>query len=148
MSPRPPLPSRIVALAPLVCLPVHGCIEVDGGAVEVSWDLRGSDGSDTDCEPAGVAGIELAWDVAGTGGTVVFPCADARGVTVFEVPEGQAALSLRPVCVGGQPAEEGAFRAPAPIVRTVTAGEVVTLATQVLEVRLAGCTEGAPCICR
>lgn len=146
-----------VALSTLAWLPVHaGCDPVDGGAVEVSWDLRTTRGGDTDCDRAGVTAIRLWWEVKRTlpdGGTRVtrrfdeFPCGNARGVTVFDLPPGEAALWLRPVCAGGVEPPESTFRAPAPIVRMITVGEVVTLVTQVIEVKVTDCTPEAPCIC-
>lgn len=147
--PCPPNALRAVALSTLACLPVHaGCEPVDGGAVEVSWDLRRTDGGDVGaCDEANVNEIQLWWDVDGRRRSVAFPCDDARGVTVFDLPPGEATLWLRPVCAGGIPLRDDSFRAPAPIVRTITEGEVVTLVTQVIEVKLTGCTADAPCIC-
>lgn len=142
----------MVALLPY--LPVHaGCTEVDGGAVEVSWDLRRVDGSDTECQSARVAEVALRWDVEGVRTrSPKFPCEDARGVTLFNVDPGRVSLSLQLFCEDGQMASEAAYQAPAPIVRTITEGEVITLATQILEVNFTDddseCTGEAPCICR
>lgn len=142
----------IVALLP--CLPVHGgCTEVNGGAVEASWDLRRVDGADTNCENARIAEVALRWDVEGVRSrSPQFPCDDARGVTLFNVPAGRVSLSLEAICDDGDTADEATYQVPAPIVRTITEGEVITLVTQILEVNFtdddADCTPEAPCICR
>ncbi len=141
-------------VAALACLSVHGaCTDVEGGAVEVSWDLRRVDGTDTDCESARVGQVALRWDVEGVRGrSPKFPCEDARGVTVFNVDPGRVSLSLQLFCDDGPMADAGSYQAPAPIVRTITEGEVITLVTQILEVNFsdddAACGAEAPCICR
>src|SRR3990167_6286133 len=92
--------SRAVALA--LCLAVHGCADVNGGAVELSWKLRATTGSDQtflDCavsvSGAGrVAFIRLDWDVNGVQAFRQWPCGDDHGVTGFELPEGRALLRV------------------------------------------------------
>lgn len=126
----------------LLALPlVHGCTTVDGGAVEVSWNLRNVDGSGVSCVTAKVTTIDLYYN-DGPGDS--FPCEDERGVTGFIIPAGEASLKLRPGCASGTPT---AFRAPPPIVRTITDGEVITLDTQLIEVRAGNCTTEDPCTC-
>jgi hypothetical protein len=65
-------------------------------------------------------------------------------VTRFEVGAGDNAMWLVPVCASGD-ATTG-FRSPPEIVRTITDGEVITLTTQIIDVRVTGCTD-EPCVC-
>src|SRR5438045_1922903 len=67
---RVAMPSRAVALA--LCLAVHGCSDVQGGAVELSWKLRAATGSTEtflDCDVGDITGtghvayIRLDWEV-------------------------------------------------------------------------------------
>jgi len=134
-----------VVLATLPWLAVHGCAPVDGGAVEVSWDLRGTDGQDRDCEEADVKGIKLYWDGPDGASNDEFPCGDARGVTGFQVGTGANRMWLVPVCAD-MDATAG-FRSPPEIVRTITDGEVITLTTQIIDVKVTDCTAAEPCVC-
>jgi hypothetical protein len=132
---------------------VHGCGELDGGAVEVSWRLVRSDTAETinDCGVARIDEIELWWEVAVEGADVRhadrFSCDGDRGVSRFDVPVGDVALWLRPACENDVEPAEGSFVTPPPIVRNITEGEVITLDTQLIEVRVTGCTDLTPCIC-
>jgi hypothetical protein len=142
-----PLP-RVVRTVAWVGLALAGaCTEVDGGAVEVSWVFRTDRGDRRDCGQIDVGQVELRWGSA-SADRVAFPCRDERGVTGFDLPVGPRSLYLRPICADGSPAADGSYRAPAPIVRTITDGDVITLDTQLIEVRVTGCGEATPCICR
>jgi hypothetical protein len=136
---------------------VHaGCTDVTGGAVELSWRLRPTSGAGTtqpfiDCNSGfpltgTVTGIRLDWDVAGTASFAVFPCNAGHGVTRFEVPTGDALLSVSPVCAGG-PAALDTYTAPAPEQRTVTVGNTVSLGAVELVLQVTSC-ELQPCICQ
>lgn len=131
-----------------VLLATAACTDVNGGAVEVSWDLREIGGADLDCEDARVARIRLWWeDALGSVRYDEFECRDDRGVTRFQLEPGDAALWLSPVCEDGTEAAVTSYRAPAPIVRAITVGDVITLDTQVIEVRRVACTDEEPCTC-
>lgn len=128
---------------------VHGCTTVEGGAVEISWNLRNVDGTGVSCEAADVVTINLNFRVTNEDGTTStrdepFPCEDERGVTGFVLQPGETPLWLRPACEEGTPI---AYRAPPPIVRTITEGEVITLDTQLIEVRAGNCLPEDPCTC-
>jgi len=108
-----------------MCLAVHGCTDVTGGAVELSWKLRAVTGSDNtflDCAiklaPTGqavqVARIRLDWSVDDEEGSRSWPCDDDHGVTKFELPEGRALLHVSPICADNTVALASTFRAPAP----------------------------------
>lgn len=144
--------SRIVALA--LCLSVHGCADVDGGAVELSWKLRAATGSTEtflECS-VGVPGtgpvthIRLDWDVGGTTGSRQWACDDKHGATAFELPEGTALLRVRPMCAGGE-AAPGTYIAPAAEQRNVIAGDTISLGGVELLLEVSSCTV-QPCICQ
>jgi hypothetical protein len=121
------------------------CVEVNGGAVELSWSVRAFDGerADEDCDNSDrkdgpivhLDKIRLAWKAIADGGDGTgmepdgwdeFPCSDRRGITEFSVPPGQHMLWIVPVCPGGAPAT-GNYQVPPPIVRTIGEGTVTTL---------------------
>jgi hypothetical protein len=150
---------RRVALAPRLALylAVHaGCTAVDGGAVELSWRLKPSSGADTsqpfiDCDSqlsgtGPVTGIRLDWDTAAGSAFAVFDCDAGHGVTRFEVPPGQALLTVSPVCASG-PADPSTYIAPAPEQRTVTVGNTVSLGAVELVLTVTSCGV-EPCICQ
>ncbi len=130
----------LMALVTLVTLTAASanlsCVEIDGGAVELSWALRNFEGNRIRlCDDARVRWIQLAWKSAdddGTGavgpadGTLRFECVENRGVTNFVVPPGPQLLWIEPVCSGGD-TPAGPFQVPAPIRREIVAGTVVTL---------------------
>jgi hypothetical protein len=140
--------SKLLPAIGFTCLAVHGCTSITGGAVEVSWGLRASTGTAITCATSGVDSIRLWWEVASSDadGAVSstrrfdqFPCGDARGITGFDLPVGTASLWLSPVCEGDREPAAGTYRAPAPIVRTITEGDVITLDTQVIELDEGAC---------
>jgi hypothetical protein len=141
-----------VALA--VCLAVHGCADVKGGAVELSWKLRATTGSDQtflDCavsvRGAGrVAFIRLDWDVEGVADFRQWSCDDDHGVTGFELPEGRALLRVSPVC-SNKDASTETYIAPAPEQRTVIAGDTVSLGGVELLLEVSSC-DRQTCICQ
>lgn len=140
------LPAKTCLVLTLSACPmVHACTEVSGGAVEISWNLRNVDGSGVSCGFAGVDTINLQIDDDLPDGYVAFPCEDERGVTRFDLAPGTATLWLTPGCASGS--VPVAYRAPPPIVRTITEGEVITLDTQLIEVRAGNCLPEDPCTC-
>jgi hypothetical protein len=144
-------------IATVLYLLVHAaCTDVTGGAVELSWRLRPTSGAGTsqpfiDCNSGfpltgAVTGIRLDWDVAGTQSFEVFKCNAGHGVTRFEVPTGQALLSVSPICASGAAALD-TYTAPAPEQRTVTVGNTVSLGAVELVLQVTSC-ELQPCICQ
>jgi hypothetical protein len=143
-----------MAAATGLCLFVHGCIDVNGGAVELSWKLRprSSEVEDkfVDCN-SGLAGtnpitrMRLNWQVGEVLGSEEWPCNDSHGVTGFELPTGTALLTVVPVCAGG-PALPESYIAPSVEQRRVTTGDTVSLGAVELIVTVDYCAS-APCIC-
>lgn len=124
-----------------------GCVQIDGGAVELSWSIRNFDGESANCDLktsdgstdfADIADIRICWEPVPEDGELSgacdpvlstrFDCPSAHGVTGFEIAPGDTALWLEPVCeVTGVTPTVGKYEVPAPIVRDVTSGEVITL---------------------
>lgn len=106
-------------------------MQVDGGAIELSWSLRSFTGDPIDqCANAGIDTIRVWWeadDETGRPAFTDFVCEESRGVTGFEVPEGATRVWVEPVCTDGTEAAPGTYQAPAPIVRDVSNGDVITL---------------------
>lgn len=149
-------PLRAVVFA--LCLAVHGCADVDGGAVELSWKLRATTGSSEtflDCairlEPTNqevqVAEIQLEWNVDGELGVRSWPCDDDHGVTKFELPAGVAQLHVRPICSNGVVPLASTFRAPAPEQRNVIVGNTISLGGVELLLEVSSC-DLQSCICQ
>ena len=146
-----------------LCLAVHGCADVNGGAVELSWKLRAVTGSEftfLDCaiqleptkERVQVARIQLDWEVEdNTGhldiGSRSWPCDDDHGVTQFELPEGVALLHVSPICGNGDVALENTFKSPAPEQRNVIVGNTISLGGVELLLEVSSCDLQA-CICQ
>lgn len=150
------------AIATALCLAVHGCAEVDGGAVELSWKLRPASSSladkFVDCDlagddgvrPPGITGsvtrIRLDWQVGERDGFASWPCDDNHGVTGFDLPEGDALLSVTPEC-GDVPASPDTYTAPAPVQRRVNLGDTVSLGAVELVLQVSYCGS-QPCVCQ
>jgi hypothetical protein len=147
-----------------LCLAVHGCDSVDGGAAELSWKLRPASSALSekfvDCDPGSdnkdrgsVTKIRLNWQVrvgdSVKEGSEAWTCQDNHGATGFELPEGTADLSVTPECGTGSNVTEAApntYIAPAIVQRTVTRGATVSLGAVELVVVVSDCNS-QPCIC-
>lgn len=130
---RPNVWSHVFVLA--LAAGAAGCIEIDGGAVELSWSLRSFDGDRVrSCQLALIEEVRVCWESV-EGGTSVgvcagsesFPCGEENGVSGFEIDPGRAAFWIEPICTDGSPADPGSYQVPPPIVRTVEDGKIVTL---------------------
>jgi len=148
-----------MALVTGLCLLVHGCESVDGGAVELSWKLRPASSSledkFVDCDPGKpgtqrVIKIRLDWEVGERTGSDEWACSDNHGVTGFDLPEGNALLSVTPLCAEDRPADRASYIAPAAEQRRVIVGNTVSLGAIEIVVTVTSCgTEPGtqPCIC-
>ena len=124
-------------LVALLAAAASACIEIDGGAVELSWSLRSFDGDRVgSCSKALVEDVRVCWQPVSGVGTVddsmcdvsqSFPCGEENGVSGFEIDPGLTAFWALPICRDGAPPEEGTYQVPPPIVRTVEDGKIVTL---------------------
>jgi hypothetical protein len=137
--------AQCVALFALA-IGLSSCVDVDGGAIELSWTLRTFDGEviasnrDEACRRARLESVRVCWQPlsagvdAGEGRRCAaarsreFACGEDRGVTRFEVEPGPTAIWLEPLCVADlEPPEPGTYEVPAPIVRDIREGEVAAL---------------------
>lgn len=136
-------------------LVLSGCIEVNGGAVELSWKLRPASSSLSDkfvdCDSGRdgtgpVTRIRLDWDVEGRDGFESWRCDDNHGVTGFDLPPGKALLWVTPEC-DGRLADPSTYIAPAPEQRQVILGDTVSLGAVEVVVQVSYCGQ-QPCICQ
>lgn len=136
-----------------------GCQNIDGGAVELSWRLRPESGQtpNNPCDPFvccdslqpgtnPVDRIVLSWVVDGEGSSASWDCSSGNGVTRFDVPPGDALLSIAPVCKDHD-ADPSTYIAPAAEERTITIGNTVSLGAVEVLLRISSC-DVQPCICQ
>lgn len=142
------------------------CVEVNGGAAELSWSLRTFEGVQNDCALSGIDMVRLCWRSmdgeldAGTGaGTPLacipeqsmdFSCEVNRGVTDFAIAGGWQIFWVVPVCADGNVPAASTFEVPPPLVRKVEPGSVVTLKSQLIVAHErqdgAECSDTCPCM--
>jgi hypothetical protein len=137
----------------LFLLTAAGCVAVDGGSVEATWDLHTPDGrriANCNCSCPRIAKVRFSV-VPAAGGTDLcagraacqFSCGAGQGGTPFDIPPGDYALSLIPVGEDGQdlvgpiPQEGGvtcsAQSGVAPILRSVRKGQPTQLNTVLIK---------------
>jgi hypothetical protein len=139
-------PAATVLLLSFACL-ATACVEIDGGAVEISWVIRSEAGSAiTDCGCASPPIARVRLDLTGIGGAVDnkkpcaanaqcdFPCARQTGATAFNIPETHGAeryqVSIEALGTDGSPLLQ--VMAPAPILREVVRGQPTEVASMEL----------------
>lgn len=132
----------------MLCLGVHaGCTDATGGAVELSWALRSTNDRDiSDCDGGKVGSIRLWWDTGTTMRDKDFACRDNHGVTAFDLPVGQVALWVTPVCADGTEPDVRTFETPPPIERQVSVGQTIELDAVLLVLQVDDCDQ-KPCAC-
>ena len=123
------------------------CVDIDGGAVEISWVIRSESGSAiTDCGCASPSISTVRLDLTGVGGAVDmkkpcaanaqcdFPCARQTGATAFNIPETHGderyQVSITALGTDGSPLLQ--VMAPAPILREVVRGQPTEVASMQL----------------
>lgn len=124
--------------------------------MELSWALRPASSSSSSkfvtCdsgEPGTgpVTRIRLDWTVEGyPSGYASWRCDDNHGVTGFELPAGEALLTVTPECET-KPADPATFTAPAAQQRRVILGDTVSLGAVELVLKVSYCGQQA-CICQ
>ena len=151
-----------MALATGLCLSVHGCENVNGGAVELSWKLRPASSALEEkfvgCAPkrnvedrtGEVLGMRLDWEVRAQAGVHTgsdwWPCNHNHGVTGFDLPEGDAFLTVTPLCAEGA-ANPVSYIAPAAEQRRVIVGDTISLGAVEIVVKVTDCDSAQPCTC-
>lgn len=124
--------------------------------MELSWTFRPASSGLTDkfvdCNANDYPGtnpidqIELGWNVDGHLGSARWPCGASTGATRFELPTGQAVLTVVPVCANEIPLDPASFIAPAPYQRQVSTGDAVSLGAIEIVLQVSAC-DHQPCIC-
>ena len=121
----------------LACL-LTTCVEINGGAVEVSWVIRSKAGSaitDCGCASPSIATVRLR--LVRVGGALAgdtpcanqaqcdFPCPRQTGSTPFNIPEtvGTEKYEVSVVAVGADGQVLPEVLTPAPILREVVRGQ-------------------------
>jgi hypothetical protein len=104
-----------------------GCVDVNGGAVEVAWTIKDSTARVVDCESAGVTAMQLCGTPLAGGAPVCnqWACDEHYGATAFEIPEGTYAFLLTPICRLADSHVVG--QVPPPLVRQIRSGDVASL---------------------
>jgi hypothetical protein len=140
----------IVALAVFLETAGGSCVQIDGGAVEVSWVVHANGRAITDCTCSDPEIASVRIDIVGHGGNIegsmpcagqpkcVFSCARQTGATPFNIPETRAdeTYLIQLVAVDKYGADLP-IRAPlAPISRAVVRGTPTELEAVTLD---AGC---------
>ena len=105
-----------------------GCVDINGGAVELRWEIGQVDGSKTTCGETQVARVRLCATPEDGGAALCndWLCSDYQGATAFDIPSGRYALSIAPLCTDGSTPSAAV---PAPIVRDISNGDVAQLNT-------------------
>jgi hypothetical protein len=116
------------------------CVEVDGGAVEVSWKVFSPSGGEcpedgSRCETGRVGTVQIRAqrvDVPDGGAAAVaytrdFPCQAATGSTRFDLPAGRYAVDLVPTPAGACTGGPCRFTTPPPLVKDVEYGKVAQM---------------------
>jgi hypothetical protein len=140
----------IIALGVFLEVVAGSCVQINGGAVEVSWVVHANGRAITDCSCADPAIASVRIDIVGHGGTIdkttpcagnpqcVFPCQRQTGATQFNIPEthGDELYAISVVAVDKDGADLPMVQTPAPILRTVVNGQPTEVDAFLLE---AGC---------
>jgi hypothetical protein len=147
--------SRAIRFKALGCLlgvaigGLGGCVQIDGGAVEVSWVVHANGRAITDCTCSFPRIDRVRINLLGRGGNIEgttpcdgraqceFSCQRQTGATPFDIPEthGDERYEVSVVAVG-QDGNDLQIVTPAPILRSVTRGQPTEVEAFLLE---AGC---------
>lgn len=147
--------ARIVPF--LFLLTAAGCVAVDGGSVEATWDLHTPDGrriANCNCACPRIAKVRFSVVPAAGGDDLCvgrdacqFSCGAGQGGVPFDIPPGDYSLALIPVGEDGQdlvgpilqPAGGtcSAQSSVAPILRSVRKGQPTQLNTVIIQAECA-----------
>jgi len=132
----------------LAVLAGPGCVEVDGGAVEVGWDLRYPDGRRTDdqdrfidCQRARIGAMALSLRPTAGGPDPCeaedrcrFACSHlGSGTTPFVIPEAEYAMELEVLDLEGRSlGSADGIVTPGPVVRQVRTGRIASLSVNLI----------------
>ncbi len=107
-----------------------GCVDVNGGAVELKWSIRDAIGP-SNCGTSRLDTVDLVYsDEAAHTFKTSFPCSEPQATTLFSIPPGRYSFSIEPQCASSPPPApktEAKVTVPSPIVRDVANGELTDL---------------------
>lgn len=128
-----------------------GCVEINGGAVEVPWTVFAADGrgaiNNCECAEPAIAYVRLRLtapdgsDPCATASSCRFECPRKTGATPFMIPPGTYLMSVEPEGADGAPLS-GLFRIPTPMSRQVVRGAPTELDAFDIEVACAASCHG------
>jgi hypothetical protein len=131
-------PTFTFPLLALVALAVGGCVDIDGGAVEISWVVRSTSGSAiTSCSCADPPIDKVRLVLVPRGPSIAgnnpcespaqcdFPCQRQTGSTAFNIKPTQAGESyeISVLALGGDGNVLEGVMTPAPVLRSVVNGQ-------------------------
>ena len=128
-----------------------GCVQISGGAVEVSWVVHANGRAITDCSCADPQIAKVRINLVGQGGALhgtmpcagqakcEFACQRQTGATPFDIPEttGDEMYAVSVVAVGTDGQDLPQVQAPAPILYSVVRGQPTEVEAFLLN---AGCS--------
>jgi len=115
-------------IATATAIVLGGCVQIEGGAVELRWAIRDQDGRTRSCERTEIDTVTLVGeDEQGEPSAFVFDCDEGHGTTHFGLAEGSYLFRIEP----GGPGAKG-VTVPNPIVADVHEGDVTDLQVLVL----------------
>jgi hypothetical protein len=140
-------------MASLGCLgatALAGCVQIDGGSVEVSWVVHANGRAITDCGCSDPQIAKVRIRLEGKGGSIEgatpcdgraqceFSCQRQTGATPFDIQptQGDERYAVSVIAVGANDLPLPEVVAPAPILRTVSRGQPTEVEAFLLE---AGC---------
>ncbi|MFH2009368.1 MAG: hypothetical protein ABI333_22445 [bacterium] len=116
-----------------------GCLDIDGGAVEVAWVIRTSDQKAADCQdnvpPIHRIRLKVApvdepdRDLCAEGliGECDFECGLGGGTTPFNIPEGAYFFGIQPLTADGSPILSSDIAVSSSIRRSIVTGDLTDL---------------------
>ena len=141
---------RMLTVPFLVTLAVAaaGCVQISGGAVEVSWEVQANGRAITDCSCASPQIAKVRIDLVGKGGSIEgatpcagraqceFSCQRKTGATPFDIPETKPGetYGIKVVPVGADNIDLVGNFAPDPVYRTVSRGQPTEVEAFLLDV--------------
>ncbi len=125
-----------------------GCVQISGGAVEVSWEVQANGRAIIDCSCASPKIATVRIDLVGRGGTIQgatpcagqaqceFSCQRKTGATPFDIPEtkGGETYGIKVVAVGADGIDLPNNYAPDAVYRTVSRGQPTEVEAFLLDV--------------